>query len=236
MQVTMDGMPKERSAREGRACLAVVCLLLGFGVACGRQDIDSRIPASQQALPFHPDSQDSALSAAAPSVPPDGHEGNAEPFRPRSQMDTIPEGTLVTVRLQASLSARNIHAGDSFSAVLAFPLSGRGSTVVPAGTMILGRVESVRVKQETGSNPRCYFRLKLESANLQGKQESIRTSSLFASATHGSRKLRANADSGIQKGRELTFRLTAPLALNSSMALAAQPGLAPPRISPHSAE
>jgi hypothetical protein len=57
---------------------------------------------------------------------------------------TIPEGTILTVRLAETLSSNRNRAGDTFRATLASPLAVNGSMVAGMGAAVLGRVVSAR--------------------------------------------------------------------------------------------
>lgn len=135
------------------------------------------------------------------------------PFRDLS----IPAGTLLTVRLQNTVSAD--HPGDSgsFEAVMDEPVVVDGNTIVPKGSSVAGRVESASVSQMRGN--RGYLRLVLDSIDIAGHEMPVLTSSLFTRARTQSNSYAAtDAPSNpitLEKGRRLTFRLAQPLYLAS---------------------
>jgi hypothetical protein len=204
-----------------RQWCVVLFIGLALGLGCERsqpdQPADSVPPAAGQKIPFHDgsdqnaaaDTQMSPVSASAPGP-------NAVPFR-SFPASTVATGTLVTVRLQHTLSSTRIHPGDTFTAVLAAPLGFEGDILIDRGALVTVRVESARSQRfRPGSFPSSgYIRLSLTAINVEGKQLPLQTSSLF---TRG--LLQRPNGVQIPKGRDLTFRLTAPLALDQSEAVA----------------
>jgi hypothetical protein len=99
---------------------------------------------------------------------------------------TIPAGTVVSVRLQNTISSATAHAGDSFEAVLDEPLVVKGQTVAEKGAAVTGRV--VEAKSSGRLHDSGYVSLTLSSLHMNGKQVPIQTSSLFAKgANHNKR-------------------------------------------------
>src|SRR5215470_1811922 len=56
---------------------------------------------------------------------------------------TIPENTIISVRIDGTLSSRTSRVGDRFTATVAVPVYVNGRTVIPAGSVIEGRVTEV---------------------------------------------------------------------------------------------
>jgi len=137
---------------------------------------------------------------------------------------------LLTVQLEDSLSTATVHAGDPFTALIAAPLTIDGETLLETGTAVSGRIESAQTLADhpgliSGSG---YLRLTLNAITVEGRQLSLQTSSLFA---RGTAELSSVSASGgpfesrsdgvlVRKGRRLTFRLTAPVALDGSKSVA----------------
>jgi hypothetical protein len=197
-------------------CLALVLgLSLGFTQGCARSEALKRGevgPATKEEnLPFHADSlpasnSDGATTAAAS----DPKQSASVPFRALSQPRILAAGTLLTVQLQEPLSTAKVRPGDTFTAVVTMPLTTGQEILVKSGAAVTGRVESEGL--QTGNSRRMpragYFRLTLVSIAVEGRQVTVRTSSLFA------RGAVQPAGVGVQKGHRLTFRLTAPVALD----------------------
>jgi hypothetical protein len=98
----------------------------------------------------------------------------------------VPAGIAIEIRMQSTLSSATASPGEHFEAVLEQPLAINGQTVAPRGTDVTGRVVAVRHSGRL-HNPG-YLRITLTSLNLQGKQTSLHTSSIFVQgASHKKR-------------------------------------------------
>jgi hypothetical protein len=223
-------MTKLRRALRSRSALGMFCLALSLSQGCARSEPSNPANADSveaQRLPFHPDTDpvpvsDGARPAPAP-VPKLGL-----PFRAGSHSRILPSGTLLTVQLEDSLSTPNVHAGDGFIASVAASLTVDGDTLIERGTTVTGRVESAQSQTDRpglvpGSG---YFRLTLNGITIDGRQLVLQTSSLYArgqSPTNRSSGTPSDLHSDgvhVQKGRRLTFRLTAPLTVNDPKSIA----------------
>jgi hypothetical protein len=186
--------------------------------------VEAGASASDHALPFHPDSEAPALvNTDNPGVPADHGVKGSLPFRNRPR--SIPFGTLVTVRLENSLSETEARAGEKFSAVVAEPVIVDGDTLIGTGTAVMGRVES---EHPFGISGPGYVRLALDAIVIDGKQLLLQTSSLFAhgslpqpyGATPMARMSLPPAVVVFPKGRRLTFRLTSAVPLGDQSPIA----------------
>jgi hypothetical protein len=170
--------------------------------------------SDQPQVPFH--DGDGKLSPASDSsraqesgLPPE----TSLPFR---DPQNLPAGTLLTVRLKNPISAEDPDANRTFQAVVDQPVVIEGNKLVPAGTLVSGRVESARasnLKRNSG-----YLRLTLDSIDLAGTKLPMQTSSLFVSGNAGQPRTpqgppadQPSAIIRLEKGRRLVFRLTEPL-------------------------
>jgi hypothetical protein len=211
--------------REPPAALVALCLALtlGFTQGCARsqprQPSDATSTASAQKLPFHADTDQASSSDGAPAAAAsDPKQAASLPFRAVNHPLTLPAGTLLTVQLEDALSAAKVHAGDAFTASIAAPLPIDRDLLLEPGTPVVGRVESVRSQVRPGIfSGSGYFRLTLSSMTVAGRQIALQTSSLFARGA-------AQASEGVrvQKGRRLTFRLTAPVTLDAAKSIASR--------------
>jgi hypothetical protein len=221
--------------------LRLTLLVLGLSSGCSRPmglqgGIDSH-EADPQNVPFHQGSDTSAASNSGPHAgaqragtrdeeESDPGAAAGVPFKASSSR-ILSAGSLLTVRLEDSLSSDKLDIGRTFVAVVDEPMVVGGSTVVSQETTVRGRVESARVsdvRRDAG-----YVRLTLESIRIEGKDVPLQTSSLFvrgtsanASASHSghwsadtSRIAQSHTAQStiirLKKGRRLTFRLTEPL-------------------------
>ncbi len=56
---------------------------------------------------------------------------------------TLPPDTVISVQMNGTLSSRTAHVGDKFTATVTVPVYANGRTVIPAGSIIEGRVTQV---------------------------------------------------------------------------------------------
>jgi hypothetical protein len=214
-----------------------LCLGVGITQGCARPDAfhwadgGATSPAGEQNLPFHQNPERAADDSARPAVPEDRKAGSGAPFRTTSRLNarTLPAGTLITVRLDSSLSISRVRAGDTFSGSVAGPVALDGDMIVERGTPVSGRIESAQPSVDRpGLNPDPGFvRLTLDAINVDGSTIPLQTSSLFAKGTLPTNAITvsggSNPQSGgfrVQKGRHLTFRLTAPVTLANPNSIA----------------
>jgi hypothetical protein len=200
-----------------RLIVAALCFVLSLGAGCGHQPSDSNASAIEQTLPFHPDSQAFEADGGAPAIPPEAKLANGAPFHSQLSSTILPAGTLLTVQLPNLLSASQVQPGDAFSASVASPFMIAGKTLVERGSPVNGRIESVKLDDTNRFDPHGYFRLTLNSITLGSRTVPIHTLSLYIRASVQSSIISSRpATARIQKGRRLTFRLTAPVTLSSS--------------------
>ena len=56
---------------------------------------------------------------------------------------TVPEDSVIAVRMDGTLTSRTAHVGDKFTATVTVPVYVDGATVIPAGSLIEGRITQV---------------------------------------------------------------------------------------------
>src|SRR5947209_12636807 len=56
---------------------------------------------------------------------------------------TIPENTVISVRMDSTLTSKSSRVGDRFTATVAVPVYVNGATVIPAGAIVEGHVTQV---------------------------------------------------------------------------------------------
>jgi hypothetical protein len=238
-RATMYKMTKRRRVPSCHAALGMLCLVLGLSPGCAHSEhrTEANSSASEQELPFHPDTDRAPASDGThPAVSPDPKLAGSLPFRAVSHPRVLPSGTLLTVQLEDSLSANHVRAGDAFAASVAAPLTIDGDTLIEQGAEVTGRVESAQSQADRpglvpGSG---YFRLTLIAITVEGKQLALQTSSLFARGTFQESKASSSTSPTdlsdgvrVQKGRRLTFRLTAPVPLDGPNSMANRQYLGP---------
>jgi hypothetical protein len=253
----LRGAPQPRSALIAFCLALSLSLSPGCARPEPLHPADASSPASEQELPFRSDSDqtsasDGARTGAQAAVSPDPKLASSLPFRAASHPRILPSGTLLTVQLEDSLVASKVRAGDAFTASVAAPLTIDGDTLIERGTAVIGRIESAQSQADRpGLVPGAgYFRLTLSAITVDGRQLVLQTSSLFTRGT----LTEANVSSGggasyggpgsgnpgsgntpnapsrsvrVQKGRRLTFRLTAPVTIDGPNSTANRQNLGP---------
>ena len=194
--------------------LVFLCLAGGCSRPVGLSGNDAPEQSDQHPVPFH--DGDGTVSSDLPSTVSSATPENsakAETGLPFRDAQSLPIGTLMTVRLRNSISTDSPGPSGSFEAVIDEPVTVDGNTLVPRGARVAGRVESARASRMKRN--RNYVRLTLDTIDLAGHDFPVQTSSLFARG-------RANEPPPTQdesmppvihleKGRRLTFRLTEPV-------------------------
>ena len=209
-----------------------VVLPVLWAASCARPvGVPSDTRAAQHPVPFQTSGAPSARQAAAATAP-----DNSETGLPFHDPQNLPAGTLLTVRLKnpifvgndignpsignpsttnpstANAAAANPSANGTFEAVLDEPVVIEGYKLVPRGTPVEGRVESVRASN-VGHNGG-YVRLALDSMHVADATLPIQTASLFVRSSASDPQLPPRGSSvaqiRLEKGRRLTFRLTEP--------------------------
>jgi hypothetical protein len=212
----MTSVARRRVNKERRPVFVVICiaLIVGLGQGCARSGPlhkgDASSSAGEQSVPFHTDTNQASNSGdVSATSSPDPKQ--AAPFRSTASGHMLPAGTLLTVQLENSLSVAKAHVGDAFRASVAAPITTEEDTVIVPGAAVAGRIESERslASRQGRGQSSGYFRLTLNSITIEGRQFALQTSSLFARATS-----QPSMGVAVQKGRRLTFRLTAPVTLD----------------------
>ncbi len=206
----MHTMTKRSGNRLNAAAATIILLLLSAG--CDRsQPVQPADAAANpdQGLPFH-GGNDQTSSGGAPILAAERVSADVPFHGPPVHM--LPTGTLMTVELNSALSGAKLHPGDSFTALVAAPISVGGEVLIDRGAAVSGRVEAVRsLRDRSGLVPSAgYIRMSLNAVTVAGRQIPLQTSSLFARGTLHSGRVR------IAKGRDLTFRLTSAVALDDA--------------------
>lgn len=101
---------------------------------------------------------------------------------------TVPQGTVITVRMQSGISSATAQPGETFNATLDEPIVVDGRTVAKQGSAVLGKVLEARRSghlQDPG-----YLRITVSSVSIEGKQVPIDASTIAAKgASHKKRNL-----------------------------------------------
>jgi hypothetical protein len=86
---------------------------------------------------------------------------------------TIPEGTVITVRLGETLSSKDSQSGQGFSATVEEPIAVEGKTVIEKGAAARGSV--VDAKSMGHFKGGALLEVKLDSVTIEGKDTPVQT-------------------------------------------------------------
>jgi hypothetical protein len=176
--------------------------------------------------------QNNGKSLAEPDLPfhgPQDHDSQSHSLQNLGPQ-SLPAGTLLTVRLENPISAENPDGTATFEAILDQPIVIDGNKLVPVGAQVSGRVESAQssnLKRNRG-----YLRLTLASIQFGAVDVRVQTASLFVRGNAGQSQASQNQASEsqalanpslqnrseaaatvirLEKGHRLVFRLTEPV-------------------------
>ena len=171
-----------------RARTLTVCLAaLVFIAACSKAPEQ---PASTQPGAAAPESAATAPSSApAPSNAPattaakpgaatsrPGAAPVSNAAAPAPAAVSVPQGTVLTVRLGQAVGSKSSQPGDSFDATLAEPVEANGNVLIPEGATARGVVEEAVPLGKFKGGAR--LRLALKEITISGKSYPVETSSV----------------------------------------------------------
>jgi hypothetical protein len=156
-----------------------------------------------------------ATDIAATSQASAGEQDASLPFQ---STDVVPAGTLLTVRLKASLDAVS-GSKTPFEALLDEPVTVEGNALIPRDAVLSGEMESAPLSK---THPdRGYLRLTLTSLRVDKTSVPILSASLYVRRQSSD----ARAESvtiRLEKGRRLTFRLKEQVFLHPNVSKTGQ--------------
>lgn len=120
-------------------------------------------PVQQEAasVPPPPAGENMAAPVSRPAPPP-----------PPAFLDvTVPSGTVIPVRITQTLSSANAQIGDTFSGVVTSDVVADGTTAIPAGTPVSGRVSDVQEAAHYKGNS--LLSVQLTGVSPRGKRLSV---------------------------------------------------------------
>lgn len=140
------------------AALFALCFALG----CNKSEAP---PASPTA---------GSPAAGAPASSGGSASSTTAENKPVKQTITIPVGTVITVRLNETLSSKSSTAGQGFTATVAEPVTVEGKTVIASGAAARGTV--VDAKSMGHFKGGALLEVRLNSVTIDGKETPIQTS------------------------------------------------------------
>lgn len=214
----MQRFPNRRSLMLWPVLLALLAVACSRPVGLGN---NKGAQADRHQVPFQ---EGAAANSSQDGEPTQGGAQGTESNVPFRDAQGLPAGTLLTVRLKSPVSADNTNTSKTFDAVVDDPVLIEGSTMLPRGAKVAGRVESARASQL--KRDRGYVRLTLASIDIAGQELPIQTSSLFvrgkAAETHATEGEVSPQIIRLEGGRRLTFRLTESVAIAGQSAIPAR--------------
>jgi hypothetical protein len=142
--------------------------------------VDPDAIASQELAP--------AMAAAAATAAP----------RPKPQPIVVPSGTTLTVTTSQSLSSKTSHAGQTFLATLAQPISVAGKPALPKGATVSGKIVSAKAKGKIKGEGE--LSLTLTSISVQDHTYDISTSVLSSTSKGKGKRTAATTGGGAAGG------------------------------------
>jgi hypothetical protein len=153
------------------AAFAVAILLVFAAAGCSKKPEETPGATSTTA--------NSPTSSAAPASASESAKAPAAMEQPAPQPVTLPEGTVLTVRLGETVSSKTNNAGDRFTATVAEPVEVGGKLLIPKGSAVTGTVaEAKSLGKIKGA---ASLRLVLNSVTVKDKKYGIETSAVARS-------------------------------------------------------
>jgi hypothetical protein len=209
-------MGKGGTCRAGAGLLVLWCACC---VGCSRPG--SGDPAVAQAARPVPFRAGQAITPADSTLDIPDQPSTSVGGVPFREPQSLPAGTLISVRLKDSISSGMLPEETVFAAQVDEPVVVAGTTMISQGAEASGRIEAARAP---GPNKQGYLRLTLDSVEVGGHEQPIQTSSLFVHGKPEDSVSTGGARSGavtLGPGRRLTFRLSEPFYLASQTASSA---------------
>ncbi len=142
------------------AALAVAVLLLIAAAGCGKKPEET-------------------LGTTATDSTKESAKAPALMERLTSKPVTLPEGTVLTVRLGESISTKKNNSGDKFTATVETPVEAGGKVVIPKGASVTGTVAEAKALGKIKGA--ATLRLVLDSVTIKDSKYDIQTSAVARS-------------------------------------------------------
>ncbi|HVP42680.1 MAG TPA: hypothetical protein VMS96_04580 [Terriglobales bacterium] len=137
-------------------------------------------------------------TAAGPAAPGEAGKKPGLLERLESKPVVVPEGTVLTVRLNQAVGSKISNSGDPFSATIAEPVQVGDKVVIPKGAEAAGTVtEAVPLGRFKGG---AKLALKLNSVTINGKKYDVQTTGVAESAKGKGKRTAAMVGGGAAAG------------------------------------
>lgn len=144
---------------------ALLVLLMAVWLGCGK--------APEQPATSTPAPAAGGETAGATARPPAARPPAAQPVAART---TVPEGHVITVRLNQAVGSKISTTGESFSAVVAEPVEVDGKVAIPKGAEATGTVADAAPLGRFKGGAR--LRIILNSVTVNGKNYTVQTAAV----------------------------------------------------------
>jgi len=158
------------------ALLTVVVLLLITATGCGKKPTETSgaTPTGSSTTPT-----DTSKSSASPETAKESAKPPSVMERLTSKPVTLPEGTVLTVRLNETVSSKSNNSGDKFTGTVEEPVEAEGKVVIPKGSEVTGTVTDAKPLGKIKGS--ASLRLVLNSVTVKDAKYDIETSAVARS-------------------------------------------------------
>lgn len=157
-----------------RSVALATAVLLLVAAGCSKKPE----PASNAAAPTGAAAASGTTGTAGTTAAPPGSAATA-PAPAAPQPVTLPEGTVITVRLNDRVSSKDSSPGDRFTATVAQPVQVDGKDVIPKGAAVTGTVTDAKARGKIKGS--ATLRLVLDSVTINDKKYDIQTTAVARS-------------------------------------------------------
>ena len=154
------------------AAIAVAIWLWVAVAGCNKQPAQPASPSEGA-----PTATNSASNSAPPGSPQDSASAGTTPMAPATL--TLPEGTVLTVRLNETVSSKDSRSGEKFTATVEEPVEADGQVVIPKGSSVRGTVVEAEALGKIKGGAK--LRLVLDSVTVGDSKYDIHTSAVARS-------------------------------------------------------
>jgi len=170
-------------------------------------------------------------AAKGPAAPESAKPPSPESAKPPSVVErltskpvTLPEGTVLTVRLNEKVSSKDNSSGDRFTATVAEPVQVEGKDVIPKGAAVTGTVTDAKALGKIKGS--ATLRLVLDSVIVKDSKYDIQTSAVARSEKGKGKRTAVTTGGGAAAGALIGGLAGGGKGLGIGMLVGAGAGLA----------
>ncbi len=155
-------------------------------------------PAVNRASPYRPRARSAETASSQPSYSSASTAASPVPVHATIERATIPEGTVLSVRMIDGIDTAKNRLGDTFRATLEAPLMVGDRVVAPIGTEVEGRV--AELKSAGHFSGRSELALELVRLDMNGKSYPLETSAWTGQGNSRGKRTAATIGGGAALG------------------------------------